>query len=219
MTVDVAFSVCHANVTGEPETVEKTGSDVNDRMRTAPTFTVTLAWIWPLALVAVSVYVVVCDGVTVAQSFGFRLLPTPGVIVMFVEFVICQHSLVDCPASIVGGFATNVTTCGTVAPATMTVTGAVTLLPSALVAVRVYVVVVVGDTVVLPLTGTVPTPLMLAVVAPFVAQLNVDCWPDEMVTGFASNRRICGLPAVAVVVTAIETVAVVVPFGPVAVRV
>ena len=30
---------------------------------------------------------VVCVGLTVAQSFAFRLLPTPGVIVMLVAFV------------------------------------------------------------------------------------------------------------------------------------
>ena len=35
--------------------VEVTGSAVNDRILTAPTLTVTLAWIWPVALVAVRV--------------------------------------------------------------------------------------------------------------------------------------------------------------------
>ena len=42
-----------------------------------PTFTVALAWIWPVALVAVRMYVVVGCGLTVAQSLLFRLLPTP----------------------------------------------------------------------------------------------------------------------------------------------
>src|SRR2546421_11385223 len=55
ITTEAAFSVFHARVTGAPAASEVTGSDVNDRIRTWPTFTVTLAWIWPLALVAVSV--------------------------------------------------------------------------------------------------------------------------------------------------------------------
>ena len=59
------------------------------------------------------VTVVVCVGLTVAQSFALRLLPTPGVIEMFVAFVTCQHSFVEAPASIVAGLATKVTTCGT----------------------------------------------------------------------------------------------------------
>src|SRR5947209_7852563 len=86
--------------------------------------------------------------------------------------------------------------------------------PLALVAVRVYVVVVVGDTVVLPLAATWPTPLMLTVEAPVVVQLRVACWPGLMLTGLASKRMICGLPAAAGP-TWTATVAVVVPFGPV----
>jgi len=78
--------------------------------------------------------------------------------------------------------------------------------------------VVVGDTVVLPFGCTVPTPLMLTVEAPVVVQLSVDCWPDWMVTGFASNRMICGLPAPHAASVTV-TVDVVEPFGPVAVKV
>ena len=36
----------------------------------------------------------VAVGLTVAQSFAFRLVPTPGVMEMFDAFVTCQHSLV-----------------------------------------------------------------------------------------------------------------------------
>ena len=80
---------------------------------------------------------VVCVGLTVAQSFAFRLLPTPGEMEMLVPLFTCQQSLVDPPASMVVGLATNVTTCGTCAVPTTICTGAVTLLPSELVAVRV----------------------------------------------------------------------------------
>src|ERR1051326_655502 len=98
ITTEEAFCVCHASVTGALAASEVSGSEVKDRMRTWPTFTVVLAWIWPAELVAVKVYVVVCVGLTVAQSFAFRLLPTAGVIEMLVALVTCQHSLVDWPA-------------------------------------------------------------------------------------------------------------------------
>ena len=54
--------------------------------------------------------------------------------------------------------------------------------------------VAVGDTVVLPLSATLPTPLMVTVEAPLVVQLKVDCCPGWMVSGLAVNIRICGLP-------------------------
>ena len=76
----------------------------------------------------------------------------------------------------------------------------------------------VGDTVVLPLTGTVPTPLMDTVLAPVVVQLRVDEPPGAMLSGLVSKRMICGLPAgAAPTVTVAE--AVTLPVGPVAVRV
>ena len=49
---------------------------------------------------------------------------------MAVAPVTCQHSLVEPPASIVVGVATKTTTCGTVPVDTVTVIGAVTVLPS-----------------------------------------------------------------------------------------
>src|SRR5271157_5735446 len=97
---------------------------------------------------------------------------------MAVALVTCQQSWEDCPGLIVGGVALNTTTCGAVGAATVTVTGALTVAPLAPVAVRVYVVVVVGCTVVLPFTGRVPeTPLIDMAVAPVVVQLKVDCCP------------------------------------------
>ena len=52
-----------------------------------------------------------------------------------------------------------------------------------------------GDTVVLPLSATLPTLLMATVDAPLVVQLRVDCWPGWMVIGLAVHIMICGLPA------------------------
>src|SRR5690242_19588873 len=111
---------------------------------------------------------------------------------MLVAPVTCQQSLVDVPASMFCGVATKTTTCGTAPVATDTVSGAVTLLPSPEAAVRVYVVVVCGLTVVLPLGVTEPTPLIETLVAPLVAQLRVTCCPGWTLTGLASKRRICG---------------------------
>ena len=157
-------------------------------------------------------------GLTVAQSFAFRLLPTPGMVIELARHLPAQLGAV--PGEMNGGLATKVTTCGIPIPATVTVTGAVTDLPSALLAVRVYVVVADGDTVVLPFKVTGPTPLMLTVVAPLVVQLKVDWPPCAMVSGLASNLRICGVPVTTgTAVTVTVTFCVTVPFGPVAVRV
>src|ERR1039458_1810463 len=71
---------------------------------------------------------------------------------------------------------------------TVTVAVAVTL-PAGATAVRVYVVVVAGVTVVEPVAATLPTPLsMETLVAPCTNQVNVELWPAEMVLGLASKR-------------------------------
>ena len=79
-------------------------------------------------------------------------------------------------------------------------------------------VVVVGLTVVLPLIGTVPTPLIETVLAPVVVQLSVDCCPGWTLTGLAPKLRTCGLPA-GTGATVTVAVAVTVPAGPTADRV
>ena len=79
---------------------------------------------------------VVADGVTVAQSLAFRLVPTPGLMEIDVALVTCQQSFVELPGLMSGGFATKVTTVGIALPDTVTVTGAVTE-PTELVAVKV----------------------------------------------------------------------------------
>src|SRR5690242_5924377 len=59
---------------------------------------------------------------------------------------------------------------------------------------------------------------MLTVVAPVVVQLKVEEPPGAMVSGLASKRMICGLPAAAGP-TVTVAVAVTLPVGPVAVKV
>ena len=76
-------------------------------------------------------------GLTAMQALAFRLLPTPGAMVIEVAPLICQHNWLEPPGLMIAGLATNCRTCGTVPAVTVTVTGAVTLLPSALVAVKV----------------------------------------------------------------------------------
>src|SRR5579871_5282416 len=73
-TTELAFCVVHDSTTGLPAAVEVTGLAVKEVIRTAPTFTVTLALMLPVALVAVSVYVVVTLGFTTAQSLALRLV-------------------------------------------------------------------------------------------------------------------------------------------------
>jgi hypothetical protein len=88
-----------------------------------------------------------------------------------------------------------------------------------LVAVKVYVVVVVGLTVAQELAATLlPTPpLMLMVVAPLTCQQSCELWPELMVCGLALNTTTCGIVAGATVtVMGAVTVA---PLAPVAVRV
>src|SRR5664280_2131039 len=78
----------------------------------------------------------------------------------------------------------------TTAGFTVTVAVAV-ILPAGATAVRVYVVVVAGVTVVEPVAATLPTPLsMETLVAPCTNQVNVELWPALIVLGLASKRTI-----------------------------
>src|ERR1035438_1035128 len=90
------------------------------------------------------------------------------------------------------GRASKRTICGLPAPTTagptVTVAVAVTL-PAGATAVKVYVVVVAGVTVVEPVAATLPTPLsMEMLVAPCTTQVNVELWPAVIVVGLASKR-------------------------------
>ena len=52
---DVEFWVVHERTTGAPEAGEEAGLAENERIWTAPTLTVTTAWVGPTPLVAVRV--------------------------------------------------------------------------------------------------------------------------------------------------------------------
>jgi hypothetical protein len=114
---------------------------------------------------------VVAAGVTVVQATAFTV-PIPGAMVTVWALVTFQHSEDWPPVAMTVGEAVKLSTVGTDPPPTVMVTAAETeVTPSAPVAVSVYVVVVDGETLWLPLTCTVPTPLlMLAVEAPVVVQ-------------------------------------------------
>src|ERR1019366_4434835 len=116
---------------------ENSGLALNCRICVEPTLMVTLAWLVPVALVAVRTYVVVVCGLTVWQALAARLLPTPLLMLMVVAPVTCQQSCELCPALMVCGLAVNTLICGMVAGTTETVMGAETVLPLAPVAVRV----------------------------------------------------------------------------------
>ena len=73
---------------------------------------------------------VVLVGVTVAQSVALRPLPMVGVIETLVDPVTCQQILDDWPAETDCGVAVKTTICGIALPVTVTVTTAVTVLPS-----------------------------------------------------------------------------------------
>src|SRR5205814_10577933 len=98
---------------------------------------------------------------------------------------------------IVTSFAVNDTILANCPLLTVTTADALTDLPSLDVAVRVYVVVCVGETDVLPLNARVPgTPVMVTVDAPSVVQDNMEDSPEMMLVGTAWNRMISGFPAV-----------------------
>jgi hypothetical protein len=61
-----------------------------------------------------------------------------------------------------------------------------------LVAVKVYVVVAVGETGSVPFTGTVPILEMVTEVAPVVDHDSVEDWPSVMDVGFATKETIVG---------------------------
>src|SRR5205085_12182 len=103
----------------------------------------------------------------------------PGLMDTVVAPLVAQLSVEEPPGAMLSGLASNRMICGLPAPAAPTVTVAVAAtFPFGPVAVRVYVVVAVGDTVVEPVAATLPMPLlMLTAVAPWTIQVNVELWP------------------------------------------
>ena len=173
-TTEVALVVVHDSTTGLPCEVTNSGLAVNDVIIVCPTFTVTLAWVWPVALVAVKTYVVVVCGLTVMQALACTV-PTPLLMLILDAPFTCQQSCELWPAVMVGGVAVKLTICGTPAGATWMVMAAVTWALPAPVAVKVNVVVVCSAPVeTLPFSASVPRPLMVTAVEFAVVQLNVD---------------------------------------------
>lgn len=144
--------------------------------------------------------------------------PIPLSILAAVAFVVVHVSVAVCPDVMLVGEAVRVAVGGACPPITVTIACAVTVPPGPF-TVRVYVVVVEGCTVMLPPdTGwTAPIPLsMLADVAFVVDQVRVAVCPWLMLLGDAVRLAVggdCPVPTVTI------ACAVIVPPGPVAVRV
>ena len=129
---------------------------------TTVTVTVLVAGVVPAAPVAVMVYVVVVVGDTVTLPDATLLCePIPLLIDTVVALVVTHDNTALLPLVILLGVATKLDTTGSLVTGmfTVTVTCAV-LVPPEFLAVIVYVVVVVGDTVTLPSVSsmTLPTP-------------------------------------------------------------
>ena len=93
------------------------------------------------------------------------------------------------------------------APVTVTVVRAETVVPPELVAMKLYVVVAVGETVCDPLTGT-DAPFRVALTAPVDVQVTVELPPGAIEVGFALIPIMGGLlPPVTVTVTWPQSVA------------
>ena len=92
----------------------------------------------------------------------------------------------------VTGLASKRMICAVVFTPVPTVTVALAVeLPDGLTAVKVYVVVAAGLTVLEPVSPTVPMPLSIeTLVAPCTSQVRVELWPGKMLFGVASKRII-----------------------------
>jgi hypothetical protein len=163
-----------------------------------------LAWLLPLELVAVRTYCVEVPG-AIAVDPVFATLPIPGWMFTVVAFETFQLKVEDDPAVILPGDILNELIAGrpvedspvpvlalVPVPATAICVEAV-VSPAALVAVRIYVVVVAGVTALVPLTATFPIPLSrLTLLAPLTVQLRVELPPGFMLVGLALNEAITG---------------------------
>jgi hypothetical protein len=101
----------------------------------AATVTFAVAVFAPAPFVAVSVYVVVADGLTVTAPFALVDVYVPGVMPIFVAPEVTQLSVLDWPELMLVGLAENELIVGAVAAVSVTVAVAVAE-PAAFVAVR-----------------------------------------------------------------------------------
>jgi hypothetical protein len=122
---------------------------------------------------------------------------------MLVAPVISQLSMELLPASISGGSALNILITGASFVPEDTVAAATPLtdiwhladeFPAALLAVSIYMVVTVGETVVEPLKATLPTPWSInTLLAPLTDHERVQTPPASMIAGLAVNVLTTGL--------------------------
>jgi hypothetical protein len=181
---------------------------VPDDVPVVPDDTITwvLAWLLPLEFVAVRMYCVEIPGATAVDPLA-ATWPIPGWMFMEVALATLQLKVEDAPAVMLPGDALNELIAGipvvegavdgavlvpVPVPWTVTCVEAV-VLPVALVAVRIYVVVAAGATALIPLTATFPIPLSrLTLFAPVTVQLSVVLPPGLMLAEPALNEVITG---------------------------
>jgi hypothetical protein len=136
-------------------------------------------------------------------------LPIPGWMFTEVALVTLQFKMDEAPAVMLFGDALNEMIVGiplnagggvVLVPETSTCVVAF-MLPAGLEAVKVYIVLAVGATALVPLTATFPIPLSrLTLVAPATLQLSVEVLPDKIVGGLALNEVTTGFCSSVVVV-------------------
>jgi hypothetical protein len=126
-----------------------------------------------------------------------------GVVVIDVAFVVAQVKVVLCPALTNSGLAVNCVTVGGVGPATSTVAVCGELVPCAFLAVAVYVVVWVGESVTLPdcwelvVSVRVAEPavaVMVTEVASTACQFSVTACPASIAPALAEKTSSGALP-------------------------
>jgi hypothetical protein len=144
--------------------------------------TVTVAWadaVAPDALLEMKVYVVVVVGETLCDPLTATVAPFRVALTALVDV----HVSVELPpGAMETGFAL-IPAVGPLAP-TVTVVWAVAVAPDELMAMKVYVVVAVGETVCDPLTAT-DAPFRVALTALVDVQVSVELPPDAIEAGLA----------------------------------
>lgn len=202
MATLVAFTVVQLNWL-LPPAVMLAGFAVNELITgstDACTVTAVVAVTEPAAFVAVSVYVVVADGLTLAEPLADADVIDPGEIATDVAPVVTQLSVLLPPALIPVGLALNEVIVGIFGLFTVIVAVAVTV-PVLLVAVNVYVVVAAGLSASDPSTDIAEKlpGAMLTLVASVVVQLSVVLVPAVIAPGVAPNALIVGAGSFAIV--------------------
>jgi hypothetical protein len=175
-----------------------------------PAATVTVASLVtePAVFVAVSVYAVVADGVTLVEPLAAAEVKPPGLIAMLVAPLETQLSVLFAPALILAGLAINDVIAGFAPGATTVTVVALVTEPALFVAVSVYAVVADGDTLVEPLAATEVNPpgLIATLVAPLETQLSVLLAPALILAGLAINDVIAGFVPGATTVSVVALV-------------